>query len=279
MLYNQTRSNPSMKSNPQNPISNSRRSYRKIFSSDLKYGHSDDDGSWAVSYGDMITLLLAFFILFFSVDSGEVNKHKLLTILVDRLSEQHVQKKDEPQIFGASPQRKIGEKIAETINKPKESIFNHDITIKGDSKKVGSLEKAKITKVGTKIYVEFPNVSFFNSGKTEVLQGAKLILKEFTNVYVPFAGTHILNILGYTDPRPIKTSKRRFKDNLELSVMRSLAAQRFMSESGIPLNVMRIGGHGVFQDDLKLIEDENERMKAYDYSRKIVLVIEATGDL
>lgn len=27
--------------------------------------HTDSDGSWAISYGDMITLLLSFFVIFF----------------------------------------------------------------------------------------------------------------------------------------------------------------------------------------------------------------------
>ena len=30
--------------------------------------HIDTEGSWAISYGDMITLLLGFFILFFSLE-------------------------------------------------------------------------------------------------------------------------------------------------------------------------------------------------------------------
>ena len=42
-----------------------------------KQTHIDTEGSWAISYGDMITLLLGFFILFFSLDPAEKKESKI----------------------------------------------------------------------------------------------------------------------------------------------------------------------------------------------------------
>ena len=42
-----------------------------------KQTHIDTEGSWAISYGDMITLLLGFFILFFSLDPADKKESKI----------------------------------------------------------------------------------------------------------------------------------------------------------------------------------------------------------
>ena len=37
----------------------------------------DSEGSWAVSYGDMVTLLLTFFIIFFTTDPKQGTKQRV----------------------------------------------------------------------------------------------------------------------------------------------------------------------------------------------------------
>ncbi|MBL7686769.1 MAG: hypothetical protein JNJ49_01955, partial [Bdellovibrionaceae bacterium] len=51
---------------------------------------ADSEGSWAISYGDMVTLLLCFFILFFTVnpnkDQTESVQQELLNIMMREMS-------------------------------------------------------------------------------------------------------------------------------------------------------------------------------------------------
>ena len=45
----------------------------------------DSEGSWAISYGDMVTLLLAFFVLFFTVDPAVEKEEQLKDSLITAL--------------------------------------------------------------------------------------------------------------------------------------------------------------------------------------------------
>ena len=47
------------------------RKYRQLATEE---GEIDSEGSWAISYGDMITLLLTFFILFFNMKKHDDSK-------------------------------------------------------------------------------------------------------------------------------------------------------------------------------------------------------------
>ena len=52
-----------------------------IFTND----HTDTEGTWAISYGDMITLLLSFFVIYFSTDFTEKKEKELNTGLIENL--------------------------------------------------------------------------------------------------------------------------------------------------------------------------------------------------
>jgi len=41
----------------------------------------DSEGSWAISYGDMVTLLLTFFIIFFAADKFKMQKALKLDLM------------------------------------------------------------------------------------------------------------------------------------------------------------------------------------------------------
>ena len=124
--------------------------------------------------------------------------------------------------------------------------------------------------------IKFPNLSFFNSASTELTKEGETAIAKFAEIYLPFAGSSKLNIIGFADSRPVK-SGRRFKDNLELSVLRAVSVQRDLRRIGIPINRTRLAGYGV---KTKLLEIEkpmsdSERLAL---SRKIILVVEPAGE-
>ena len=43
-----------------------------------------------------------------------------------------------------------------------------------------------------------------------------------------------VRVYGYTDSDPIKKSKRRWKDNLDLSANRAMAVTRYLIDNGVP---------------------------------------------
>lgn len=55
----------------------------------------DEHGSWAVSYGDMITLLLSFFVIYFTTDFGAVSEQQLQDSLMDQMKKMNIESIEE----------------------------------------------------------------------------------------------------------------------------------------------------------------------------------------
>jgi flagellar motor protein MotB len=210
--------------------------------------HVDQEGSWAISYGDMVTLLLTFFIIFFTVDKFNMRK----SLKLDIAAKHDVMSRD----------------IAAAL----EGALAPDA-------KVRDAVQGKVYRAGEKIIIEFTGVSFFRSGDVGVTNSARKALKVFYRQYAPYMGEYNLAIRAFTDTRKVRLDKRRpYKDNLELSALRSVSVMREMQALGVPLSHMKLGGYGelhLTEKDLQNIESESRKPASLmDFARTAVLVIE-----
>jgi len=223
-----------------------------------KFDHVDTEGSWAISYGDMITLLLSFFVLYFTVDHNRVRTKQLHNSLLVRLVESGVNEASHP---AARADLKVGDNPGDGI----------DPTI---LLKAG----AKVHEIGDQLVIEFQDVSFFPLGVVDLTKPGKEVLSNFALSFIPFAGKYDLAVRAFTDTRPVKSKTGRFTDNLELSALRSVAAMRILQSAGVPLQDMRIAGLGEFK--LPNVTGDKSRTTASEvidplrYARKVILVIE-----
>lgn len=228
----------------------------------------DTEGTWAVSYGDMVTLLLTFFIVFFSIDPKQDNQRQAKALqmsLLDRLNQrnQNQAATTAPGVGGRAPAASIGD--------DKDTGIDPNVTknLRGTAHQVGD-----------HLIVEFPAVSFFKSGSTDVTREGQKALEGFVSTYLPYAGTHRLSIRAYTDSKPVGGG-HRFKDNLELSALRSVATLRVLQKAGLPLSSMKLAGlgeHILTQKELQEIPDGKRKPTSeLDFARKVVLVIEPEG--
>lgn len=225
----------------------------------------DSEGSWAISYGDMVTLLLAFFVLFFTVDPQVEKEQALQDSLMTSLKLED---------------KNINERTPAALEN---SHKNTNMSL-GKEKDADNIESevlhqwgAQIYSVGKRLIIDFPNTNFYSLGQIELNKDGKELLNTFVDRYMPFAGQYVLSIRAFTDSRPVISNGYRYKDNLELSALRAIAAMRHLQQKGIPLDRMNLAGYGV----LKFTEEElieiKEKFKIDDpmsYSRKVVLVIE-----
>jgi flagellar motor protein MotB len=211
----------------------------------------ESEGTWALSYGDMITLLLSFFVIFFTTDPQKEKEEKVSRHLRFTLE-------------GVTPAESFDPKV--TPGKPLKFDY-----------------KIKTTKVGDSIVVTFGSFSFFKSGELTLVQEAQELLSQFASKYQPFAGSYRIAIKGFTDRRQVNKNLRRsrqFVDNLELSALRSVAVMRVLKKKGIPLHRMEIAGAG----ELKAINQVLPRVEGLtdkeinDYSRTVVMVITPIGE-
>ncbi len=228
----------------------------------------DSEGTWAISYGDMVTLLLAFFVLFFTVNPDAERQDELQQSLILDLKKSSIV---EREISSVNTQLLEGAKASEISVGVSElnSLKNIDETIV-------SQWRGKVYKMGQKIIIDFPNTSFFELGKVELNKKGRETLEEFVKVYMPYAGNYTLGIRAFTDTRKVR-SVHRYKDNLELSALRSISAMRVLRDVGIPMNRIRLGGYGELSmtyDELRRLEKETGAKDLLSFARKIVLVIE-----
>lgn len=218
------------------------------------YHEEDSEGTWALSYGDMITLLLSFFVIFFTTDPGKEKVQKLNSLLSFELE-------------GAKPMEG-GE------TKQDQKGGHKKIEIRDLPNFVGSTISAH--QVEEKVVVTFNATSFFSSGDVKLNKKGRSLLNEFAEKYLPYAGNYRLSIKGFTDSRPVSKKKhRKYEDNLELSALRSISAMKILQQTGIPLNRMEIAGAGELSAIERVLPDKNGLTKEEleSYSRTIVLVI------
>lgn len=218
-------------------------------------GQVDSEGTWAISYGDMITLLLAFFVLFFTVDPEKERSDELTSSLVVALTE---------------------DSGADETKKPSEMLNLGDNPGEGIEQRLIDKWGAAVHQVGHKIIIDFPGISFYQLGNVRVNSEGEDTLKRFAEKYMPYSGKYLLGIRAFTDSRPIKY-KKKYRDNLELSALRSVSAMRVLRDAGIPLDRMKLGGYGelkVTYDELKEQSKKKYNKDALALARRVVLVIE-----
>jgi chemotaxis protein MotB len=242
----------------------------KINSSEL---HSEefDEGSWAVSYGDMITLLLSFFVIFFTTDLEKPQKDDLRNHMSEQIASINFMNLDDHKLLdGAlnSSNLKI-DGTDKAMDGEADGVKNKILTIANDI-------KVEAIPWQDNLIIKFTDLSFFNSAQTELTPKGEQILKIFAQKYMPYAGMYKLSIKGFTDSKKVKNiQQRKFKDNLELSVLRSVSAMRVLQKNGIPLERIDLAGQGemvklrnYLNTDKKLSDKEIDAI-----SRTIVMII------
>jgi chemotaxis protein MotB len=225
----------------------------------IEHWDNDDEGTWAVSYGDMITLLLSFFVIYFSFDFKDEKEKKLEKEVMSSIN----------QVSETKPAQSL-----KPISIEKNTAVNTD-GIFSDNDYI-------IEKVSSGMFViVFKNTSFFNSGSLKIQEEAQKKLSQFTKTFLPFSGKYHIKIKAFTDNVPVrKNSKNKFSDNLELSTLRSLNVMRFLTKEGIPMRRIEISGTGVisknFEKYLGITNKQEINKKAL--SRTVALVIKRDED-
>lgn len=180
--------------------------------------HADE--SWLIPYADMLTLLLALFIVMFAM--GQTDKEKLR-----KVSEQF------NIIFssgtGVLQQEGGGDSVLENSSIIEEDkmtevklMLQEEIKSKGYNDKV----KVELNKEGLSISVQ--DAASFNSGDAE-------LLKEFSPLLIQISAMlqkldNEIKIVGHTDNVPINNDK--FNSNWDLSSMRAINVMKFMVNVG-----------------------------------------------
>lgn len=161
---------------------------------------------WLLTYGDVVTLLMAFFVVLMSVSKIDQNKIEQM---------QSGLSKDIFKSQKAQPFSSIYEKLKKII------------------KEKGMEDTAFVTKDSLGVKISFSSNVLYNSGSATVKSNMLPVLKEIALSITELSyKNYVIRVEGHTDDIPIKTVK--YPSNWELSASRSTYVVRYLNENGIP---------------------------------------------
>lgn len=165
-------------------------------------GHGEP---WLITYADMVTLLMALFIVLLSVSTIDQQKAEEIT---------EAMKKSVSQTKSKMTFQEIKKKV--------------DAAVKEN--KVENQVKTTLTPRG--VDIEFSSNVFFDSGSAELKTEALMLMGSTATILRELKYDDLkINVEGHTDSSPIKTAL--FPSNWELSTARSGRVLRFFIEKGV----------------------------------------------
>lgn len=224
---------------------------------------SDERDSWLISFSDIITMLLCFFMLFYS-NKEKNNKSELETLAID-LS----------QKFGQQVLKDMKEgDVRQIIEKQYglSGLYNSLLKLESD-------KEAKVLNFRDHISIEFPKGNMFASGSQNLLPDAKIKLKNVIEELGRYRGKVNMTVVAYTDPSPVIPSNYRWwNSNEELSALRALQTQKLFLENGFLAEDIFIMGKGVRKFSTKeptSLIGERIDLSRFNQLRTIAIRIEA----
>ncbi|MBX4259479.1 OmpA family protein [Clostridium estertheticum] len=193
-----------------------------------KKEHSEEhvDESWLLPYSDMLTLLVALFIVMFAM--SQVDKAKL-----QKVSSQFniifaggsgILQSDSGTIASIDPSSSASSasSLEQNSMNSLKSTLDKEISKNGYSGHI----KVAVNKEGLDISIEA--IALFASGDASVLKNVTPLLLKISAMLKNLDND--IKIAGYTDNKPISNSK--FRSNWDLSSIRAINVMTYMVNSG-----------------------------------------------
>jgi chemotaxis protein MotB len=220
-----------------------------------------EGASWAVSYVDLLSLLLCFFVIFYDAERTKNISPEKMTAL-DKLALE-INKDAKPATTAAQIENESSEK--ETYEKVKihPLIGELEINLK-ENLPIESIKQKK------GLYLSFKEMSFFSSGSSKLNSSAEEVITEMIQRLTPYKGQIHITVQGHTDTRKVSLSKEKHSDNWELSALRATSVLKHFVREGFPQETLSAEGFA----DTKA-QDKNLELS---FQRRITLIIEPRED-
>lgn len=261
--------------------------------------HVNHEG-WAIPYGDLITLLLAFFVVMYAISSVNAGKYRVLsdslyaafrgtprTIEPIETGEKEVGSSVDlqQQMFKASSRSLLApapDRSPPQATTVPAAVVAHSVALAQASaalaKVADQVEQAMqdlvrknvvtVRRTDLWIEVEIRADILFPSGVAQLSPNAAGVIEELAGVLAPLPNA--IRVEGHTDNVPIRTAV--FYSNWELSAARAGSVVRMLAAAGVApgrLAVVGLGeGHPV---------QSNDTPQGRNANRRVVVVILSTG--
>ncbi|EIL92368.1 flagellar motor protein MotD [Rhodanobacter fulvus Jip2] len=253
--------------------------------------------AWAIPYADLMTLLLAFFVVMYAVSVVNEGKYRVMSeSIVEAFN-------GSSHVIAPMPSTKvrphnIQPAIAAPAGQPGSSIVPiavpippHPVPMHGEGrgahagfKKATAQENLKdiaeqvqkalqplidkqqvvLRRTDDWLEIEIRTDILFPSGVAELAPSASAILRSLSGILAPFANP--LRVEGYTDDVPIRTML--YPSNWELSAARAATVARLFSEHGVNPDRLGIIGWGEVRPAA-----DNSTPEGRNLNRRVLVVV------
>lgn len=269
-----------------------------------KHKHEDhiNHEAWAIPYGDLITLLLAFFVVMYSMSSVNEGKYRVLSDSLKaafggpprstapiQVGPKTTPAGDRrPQIIQGAPPPPGADVDALGLHKPR---IAGPITARMPGRELqaralAARHQQALSRIGEKVHaalgeliaqdlvvvrrtefwleVEIQTDLLFASGSAQMGAAALPVLDRLAGVLQPFPNR--LRIEGHTDNVPIST--REFASNWELSSARAASVVHRFARQGVDPRRMTVTGLSEYQPAA-----DNGNARGRNQNRRVVIVV------
>lgn len=256
-----------------------------------KRAHEDHTNheAWAIPYGDLVTLLLALFVVLYSMSSVNEGKYRVLS---DSLNEafggrprspspiqvgDHAQRGVVPAIIDLVP-RPGGIKARNQVSPVKPPLpvrgGAHDIRRMADEVQramADLIDRRQVTvrNTGLTLEIEIRADILFPSGVADVSGAARPVLARVSSILKDFPNP--VRVEGHTDNVPIATAT--FPSNWQLSSARAASVVALFMNEGLAPQRMSVAGFGEYQP-----KAGNDTAEGRNQNRRVLIVVLGTPE-
>lgn len=223
---------------------------------------------WAIPYGDLVTLLLAFFVVMYSISSVNEGKYRIVS---DSLNAAF---RGAPTTFDPI---QIGTPAATTVAAPLVQL-PEEVTAMALRQLMKDTEEAMrplisqglvdVSEEGGVFQISIRTDILFPSGSAVLSTTAQQVINQLGAVLVGFPVD--IRVEGHTDNVPITGGL--YPSNWELSAARAASVVHLMTQSGVPPQRLAVVAYGEFRPVLP-----NATPDGRNANRRVVLSIVATA--
>lgn len=225
------------------------------------------ESSWMVTFADMMTLLLTFFVLLLAMSTLDY------TIIRD-VSTHFLGDVDTAKAKGAGQLSTHYQMVEELLQSPKEALLRThrlkdllfpDTTLPKDMARGQLKENLEILARPEGVALVLSDKLLFDSGQSVLKDDGRKVLAEFAKFLATV--TMPINVAGYTDNVP-----GRARDNYSLSADRAMSVLSYFLEFGFDPMRFSVSGYGE-----KFPLGDNETPEGRAKNRRVEILLKTSG--
>lgn len=246
-------------------------------------GHPNHE-RWVISYADLLTLLLATFVVLYA--SSTRNKLRIEEVAQAFLKAFHGSSESvisSPQTGSsgmlqhnvspiarpqAAPGSKVPQAVAKQINSEMQSLQALALQLKTLFQPMIDKNQVTINNTPLTLTIELDDSVLFDSGAVALKPAAQSLLQQVAAGLVHLPPGFRVVVRGYTDNQPISTPQ--FSSNWSLSVERAVAVVELFEKNGLPGDELGAEGFGQYQPI-----DSNNTDAGRAKNRRVEVVVQA----